>query len=159
MMYKSVLNVVLFHTKLEKCPHCHYRQVYSSLSFVVPVILFTLVYNIPKFFELSTEVKKLKTNKYRWEILRRHQVIKDGKLWVKLWVKTTLPLSRVSLIILLDITGISNAVKRRLPLVVVSEAGRSSGDRKIKSHCHGGLSPSNNYTGYFRAESVSFSPL
>ena len=62
MMYKSVLNLVLFHTKLGKCPHCHYRQVYSSLSFVVPVILFTLVYNIPKFFELSTEVKKLKTN-------------------------------------------------------------------------------------------------
>ena len=44
------------------CPYYCCRQVYSSLSFVIPVIFFTLVYNIPKFFELSTEAKKLETN-------------------------------------------------------------------------------------------------
>ena len=31
-----------------------FRQVYSSVSFIIPVITFTLVYNIPKFFELVT---------------------------------------------------------------------------------------------------------
>ena len=31
----------------------YYRRVYSSLSFITPVIIFTLVYNIPKFFELE----------------------------------------------------------------------------------------------------------
>ena len=29
------------------------RHVYSSLSFITPVIIFTVAYNIPKFFELS----------------------------------------------------------------------------------------------------------
>ena len=35
------------------CYFLYFRQVYSSLSFVIPVIIFTLVYNIPKFFELT----------------------------------------------------------------------------------------------------------
>ena len=30
-----------------------HRRVYSSLSFITPVIIFTIVYNIPKFLELS----------------------------------------------------------------------------------------------------------
>jgi hypothetical protein len=29
-----------------------YRQAYPSTFFIVPVILFTLLYNVPKFFEL-----------------------------------------------------------------------------------------------------------
>jgi hypothetical protein len=29
-----------------------YRQVYPSTFFIVPVVLFTLLYNVPKFFEL-----------------------------------------------------------------------------------------------------------
>ena len=35
----------------------YFRKVYTSLSFVVPVIVFTLAYNIPKFFELTTTTK------------------------------------------------------------------------------------------------------
>ena len=33
------------------------RKVYTSLSFIIPVIVFTLAYNIPKFFELTTTTK------------------------------------------------------------------------------------------------------
>jgi len=32
-----------------------FRHVYSTRTFVVPVVLFTLCYNIPKFFELTAE--------------------------------------------------------------------------------------------------------
>ena len=35
----------------------YFRKVYTSLSFVIPVIVFTLAYNIPKFFELTTTTK------------------------------------------------------------------------------------------------------
>ena len=31
------------------------RHVYSTKSFVIPVVLFSLLYNVPKFFELRTE--------------------------------------------------------------------------------------------------------
>ena len=37
----------------------YFRQVYSSLSFVIPVITFTLVYNIPKFLELVTVTRNV----------------------------------------------------------------------------------------------------
>jgi len=32
-----------------------FRQVYSTKTFVIPVVLFSVTYNIPKFFELTTE--------------------------------------------------------------------------------------------------------
>ena len=33
----------------------YFRRVYSTRTFVIPVVLFTVCYNIPKFFELRTE--------------------------------------------------------------------------------------------------------
>ena len=33
----------------------HFRHVYSTRTFVIPVIVFTLIYNVPKFFELEVE--------------------------------------------------------------------------------------------------------
>ena len=38
-----------------------FRRVYSSRSFILPVIFFTLFYNIPKFFELYVKEEVTKT--------------------------------------------------------------------------------------------------
>jgi hypothetical protein len=35
--------------------HSHFRHIYSTRTFVLPVVTFTLLYNVPKFFELNTE--------------------------------------------------------------------------------------------------------
>ena len=32
-----------------------FRKVYSTKTFIIPVVLFSVTYNIPKFFELTTE--------------------------------------------------------------------------------------------------------
>jgi hypothetical protein len=32
-----------------------FRHVYSTRTFVIPVTLFSILYNIPKFFELTTK--------------------------------------------------------------------------------------------------------
>ena len=33
-----------------------FRRVYTSRTFIIPVVVFTLFYNIPKFFELQVKV-------------------------------------------------------------------------------------------------------
>merc|ERR1719204_1090979 len=34
-------------------PFLKYRRIYSSSCFIIPVVLFSVVYNIPKYFELT----------------------------------------------------------------------------------------------------------
>ena len=54
LFYQNALTIQFFFHNLSKR---YFRKVYTSLSFVIPVIVFTLAYNIPKFFELTTTTK------------------------------------------------------------------------------------------------------
>ena len=44
---------MLFHFLQTKRVFIFFRQIYSTRTFVLPVIILTMTYNIPKFFELT----------------------------------------------------------------------------------------------------------